>query len=160
MRPSQLLSRFQGTLFLSALLLLCTGAPLIAQFTSAIEGRVTDPSEAGVPKAVVTVENSATGVKRLDETSGDGYYRLASLPPGNFTIRVTAPGFETGVFENVLLENDQTKTFNLPLKLGASATQVTVTSEVPLVETGEAKVSGHIDEKEVANLPLVGRNFL
>jgi hypothetical protein len=160
MRPSQLLSRFRGTLFLSALLFLCTGGPLTAQFTSAIEGRVTDPSEAGVPKAVVTVENQATGVKRVVETSEVGYYRVASLSPGNFTIRVTAPGFETGVFENVLLENDQTKTFNLPIKLGASATQVTVTSEVPLVETGEAKVSGHIEEKEVANLPLVGRNFM
>ena len=84
MRPGQLHSRFQGTLFLTALVLLCTGAPLTAQFTSAIEGRVTDPSEAGVPKAVVTVENQATGVKRVVETSEVGYYRVASLPPGNF----------------------------------------------------------------------------
>jgi hypothetical protein len=160
MRPSQLLSRLPKELFLSALSLFFAGGPLTAQFTSAIEGRVTDPSEAGVPKAVVTMESQATGVKRVVETSDVGYYRIASLPPGTFTIRVTAPGFETGVFENILLENDQTKTFNLPLKLGAAATQVTVTSEVPLVETGEAKVSGHIDEKEVASLPLVGRNFM
>jgi hypothetical protein len=136
------------------------GAPLRAQFTSAIEGRVTDPSEAGIPNATVTVEHLTTGTKRVVQTSEIGYYHVASLPPGNFTIRVAAPGFDTGVFENVLLQNDQTKTFNLPLKLGAATTQVTVTGEVPLVETGEAKVSGHIDEKEVANLPLVGRNFM
>src|SRR5947209_12384342 len=129
-----------GLLFFGAtVLLVCVPAVLRAQFTSSIEGRVSDPSDAAVPKAMVTVESPATGVKRVVETSDDGYYRVASLPPGTFTIRVAAPGFETGVFENILLENDQTKTFNLPLKLGTSATQVTVTSEVPLVETGEAK---------------------
>lgn len=160
MQPCSLYSRLLKGIFLSVLVWLFTGAPLSAQFTSSIDGRVTDPSDAGVPKAVVTLENQATGVKRVVETSDDGYYRAASLPPGSYTVRVTAPGFETGVFENVLLQNDQTKTFNLPLKIGASATQVTVTGEVPLVETGEAKVSGHIDEKEVANLPLVGRNFM
>jgi len=133
---------------------------LYGQFTSAIEGRVVDPSDAGIPKAMVTVENQATGLKRVVEASEVGYYRVGSLSPGNFTIRITAAGFETAVYENVQLENDQTKTFNLELKLGKSSTQVTVTSEVPLVETGEAKVSGHIAEKEVANLPLVGRNFM
>ena len=100
---------------------------------------------AAVPKAMVSVENPATGLKRTVATSEVGYYRVASLSPGTFTVRVTAPGFETGVFENVLLENDQTKTFNLTVKLGTAATQVTVTGELPLVETGEAKVSGHID---------------
>jgi hypothetical protein len=135
-------------------------ALLQGQFTSALEGRVSDPSDAGVPSATVTVENPATGLKRTVATSDVGYYRVASLPPGTFTVRVTAPGFETGIFENVLLENDQTKTFNFTVKLGTAATQVTVTSELPLVETGEAKVSGHIDEKQVADLPLVGRNFM
>jgi hypothetical protein len=151
MRPS---------LLLAVATVLLVPALLRGQFTSAIEGRVSDPSDAAVPKAVVTVESTSTGVKRTVATSEVGYYRVASLPPGNFTVRVAAPGFETGVFENVLLENDQTKTFNFTVKLGTASTQVTVTGEVPLVETGEAKVSGHIDEKQVADLPLVGRNFM
>src|SRR5690349_17801701 len=101
-------------LFLGATALLAFAPALLqGQFTSAIEGRVSDPSDAAVPKAMVTVENPATGLKRTVATSDDGYYRVASLPPGTFTVRVAAPGFETGVFENILLENDQTKTFNL-----------------------------------------------
>jgi len=144
----------------ATLLLVSAPAVVRAQFTSSLEGRLADPSDAGIPKAMVTVENTSTGIKRSVETSDVGYYRVASLPPGNYTIRVTAAGFETGIFEGVLLENDQTKTFNLTIKLGTASTQVTVTSEVPLVETGEAQVSGHIDEKQVANLPLVGRNFM
>ncbi len=153
--------RIFGRVFLwTTALLLAESGLLYGQFTSSIEGRVADPSDASVPKAVVTVESRATGVKRVVEASEAGYYRVASLSPGSFTVSVTAPGFETAVYENVLLENDQTKTFNLELKLGKPSTQVTVSGDVPLVETGEAKVSGHIDEKEVANLPLVGRNFM
>ena len=155
------LSRSSGKKYLvGTALLVFVPSLLHAQFTSSIEGRVSDPSDAGVPKAMVTVENLATGVKRNVEASDVGYYRIASLPPGDFTIRVTAPGFETAVYENVRLESDQTKTFNLTLRLGTPSTQVTVSGEVPLIETGEAKVSGHIDEKQVADLPLVGRNFM
>jgi hypothetical protein len=133
---------------------------LKAQFNSVLEGRVSDPSGAAVPNAEVTVANQATGVKRVVRTTEVGYYRVASLPPGAFTVTVTSPGFDTAVYQNVLLQNDQTKTFNLELKIGTPATQVNVTAEVPLVETGEARVSGHIQEREVSQLPLVGRNFM
>src|SRR5690349_6198378 len=143
-------------------LTLILGAPSVlhAQFTSVIEGRVTDATDAAVPNAQVTVENPATGVKRLVMTSDVGYYRVASLSPGRFTVRIVAQGFDTAVYDSVLLENDQTKTFNIQLKVGSSSTQVTVEGEVPLVETGEAKISGHIQEKQVTQLPLVGRNFM
>src|SRR5215472_8549881 len=134
--------------------------PLKAQFTSVLEGRISDPAEAPIPNAEVTVEHAGTGVKRIVRTSEVGYYRFASLPPGTFTVRVAAQGFDTGVYEAVQLESDQTKTFNIQLKVGTSTTQVTVTSEVPLVETGEAKISGHIEQKQVSQLPLVGRNFM
>jgi len=142
-----------------ALAVLATG-PLQAQFTSVIEGRVADQSDAGVPNAEVTVERTELGIKRIVHTSDVGYYRIASLPPGQFSVHVSAPGFDTAVFENVSLENDQTKTLNVQMKIGTPTTQVSVTGEVPLVETGEAKVSGHIESREVAQLPLVGRNFM
>jgi hypothetical protein len=135
-------------------------ASLKAQFTSVIEGRVTDPSDAAVPNSDVTVESPATGLKRVVRTSELGYYRVPSLPPGKFTLRIAASGFETAVYEDVLLENDQTKTLNVQLKVGQSTNEVTVSGEVPLVETGEARISGHIEEKQVSQLPLVGRNFM
>jgi hypothetical protein len=137
-----------------------TAPPLEAQFTSVLDGRITDPSDAAVPNAAITVENVATGIKRTVVASDVGYYRVPSLPPGKFTVRVTVPGFDTAVYDNVQLENDQVKTFNIQLKVGTPSTEVSVTGEVPLVETGEAKISGHIEEKEVSQLPLVGRNFM
>jgi hypothetical protein len=162
MRLSRFATPFRGTPYLVFLIALTFYHPatLRAQFTSVLEGRITDPSEAPVPNAEVTVEHAGTGTKRVVRTSDVGYYRVASLPPGRFTVKVAAQGFDTGVYENVLLESDQTKTFNIQMKIGASTTQVTVTTEVPLVETGEAKISGHIEQKQVTQLPLVGRNFM
>ncbi len=161
--PSRTVSRLFCTTPLWALAVALTiSAPpaLQAQFTSVIEGKVSDPSDAAVPNADISVEQLGTGIKRVVKTSDVGYYRVGSLPPGRFTIRISVQGFDTAVYENVLLENDQTKTFNIQLKVGAPTTTVNVTSEVPLVETGEARISGHIQEKQVSQLPLVGRNFM
>ena len=150
-------SRF-GTVL--ALCLFMLALPLRAQFTATIEGRVSDQSDAAVPGAEVRVENVATGIVRSVKTSSEGYYRVTALPPGAFTLRVTAQGFDTLVQENIALQGDQTKTVNLQLKIGTSSTQINVTAEVPLVETGEARISGHVQEKQIAELPLTGRNFM
>jgi hypothetical protein len=135
-------------------------ARLAAQFTTVIEGRVSDPSDASVPNAQVEVENPSTGLKRAVATTETGYFRVSSLPAGTFTIRVSAAGFDTTVQENVLLQADQVKTLNIQLKVGTPTTTVNVEGQVPLVETGEARISGHIQERQVSELPLVGRNFM
>ena len=66
-----------------------------AQFTSAIEGTVSDPSGAVVPKAAVTIKSSSTGIERTVETSESGYFRISSLPAATFTITIKANGFKT-----------------------------------------------------------------
>jgi hypothetical protein len=135
-------------------------SPVQAQFTAGVDGRVSDPSDAPIPNAEVVVENHDTGFKRTVFTTEAGYYRIASLAAGVVTIRVSAKSFETAVAENLNLQSDQTKTFNIQLKVGAASTMIDVKAEVPLVETGEAKISNHIDTREVESLPLVGRNFM
>jgi len=146
-------------LFVLAFALL-SPSPVRAQFTAGVDGRVSDPSDAPIPNAEVVVENRDTGFKRTVFTTEAGYYRIASLAAGVVTIRVSAKSFETAVAENLNLQSDQTKTFNIQLKVGAASTMIDVRAEVPLVETGEAKISNHIDTREVESLPLVGRNFM
>ena len=68
-----------------------------AQFTSAIEGTVTDPTGALLHKASVTLKNMSTGAERTVETSDTGYYRISSLPAATFTVTVTANGFRTSM---------------------------------------------------------------
>ena len=115
---------------------------LQAQFSSVLEGTITDPAQAVIPDVEVKVEDIATGTGRTVTTSGAGAYRLTGLAASTYTLTVTAEGFQTHVQERVTLEVAQTTTMNIELELGQTTTTVSVTSEAPLIETGEATVSG------------------
>ncbi|MGH9161078.1 MAG: TonB-dependent receptor domain-containing protein [Vicinamibacteraceae bacterium] len=134
--------------------------PVLAQFSSTIDGTVTDPSGAAIPDAEVVVESVETKVSRTTRTSSSGYYRVPSLPPGRFRIMVSAPNFEAHVIEDFVLEGTQVKTVNVELVIGQATETVDVVGGVPLVETGESTISRQINETEVKELPLVGRNFM
>jgi len=149
----------RGSLSLLFVTLALATATGWAQFTSALEGVISDPSGAVVPNASVTAKDTATGVTRTVQTSSAGNYRIPSLPPSTFEITVTAQGFKTTVQQNIVLEAAQVKSVNLTLELGTAATEVTVTAAPPPVETSEARVSTQIGETRVKNLPLMGRNF-
>ncbi len=140
------------------MLLAFTGSVVWAQFTSAIEGTVTDPAGAVVSKAKVTIKNTGTGTERMIETSDAGYFRISSLPASSFTVTVSAPGFKTTV-QTISLEVTQIKTLNIDLQVGGAAEEVLVTGEAPQIESSQASVSNLIDKKRVADMPLVGRNF-
>src|SRR5262245_25687994 len=150
----RLLSRSAGLLF--ALTFICSAA--LAQFTSAIEGTVTDPNGSVVPKAAVTIKSSSTGIERTVETSDSGYFRISSLPAATFTIIIKASGFKT-TQKDITLEVAQIKTLNLALEVGAQTAEVVVTTEAPQIESAQASVSNQINQRRVADLPLVGRNF-
>jgi hypothetical protein len=131
-----------------------------AQFASALDGTVTDPTGAVVPGASVTVANEATGVSQTVPTTSAGYYRFPALPGGVFTVRVSIQGFKDWVREEIRLESTQTRTVNVALEIGqAGSEEVTVVAEAPLIETSEGRVSGLIEGEQVQDLPLIGRNF-
>jgi Carboxypeptidase regulatory-like domain len=141
-------------------LLSLASTPARAQFASTLEGIVTDPSGAVVPAATVTITNEATGVAQTGYTTKAGYYRFPALPGGLYTIKVTLTGFKSWAREHVRLESTQIRAVNIALEMGsANAEEVTVTAEAPLVETSQARVSGLIQESQVKDLPLIGRNF-
>lgn len=136
------------------------GAPRAwAQFNSAIEGTVVDAQGGVIPGATVSITNEETGVTYTVTTTEAGYYRQPSLAGGLYTVRVSLTGFKTAVQEHIRVQVAETKTINLTLAPGAVEEQVTVTAAAPLVETSQARVSGVIDEDQVKDLPLVGRNF-
>ena len=68
--------------------MLLAAVPAIAQFSSAIQGTVTDASHAAVADAKVTVKNQATGIARTTATSAEGLYRVSSLGPGTYIVTV------------------------------------------------------------------------
>src|SRR5262249_60820086 len=109
----RLLSRSASLLF--ALTFTCSAA--LAQFTSAIEGTVTDPNGSVVPKAAVTIKSSSTGIERTVETSDSGYFRISSLPAATFTIIIKANGFKATQKDSTL-EVAHIKNMNQALAVG------------------------------------------
>ena len=158
MRNSNFSPGIAAALFLVLLLLSSVG--LHAQFTSSLEGTVTDPTGAVLPGATVTVRNLATGEVRSLETSASGYYRVTSLPSSEFNVIVAAPGFQTTIQASIRIQVAETKTLNVELVLGSETVQITVTGEAPALEKSEARISGLFEARKVADLPLVGRNYI
>jgi Carboxypeptidase regulatory-like domain len=133
--------------------------PLLAQFTSGIEGTVVDPSGASVAGAEVTVTDLSTGVPQKAKTSENGTFRIQRLSPGTYKVEVTAPGFKTWTAESVVLEANQIRTLNSALAVGEQKSTVEVTAETAAVETGKSTVGRAIETKTVETAPLVGRNI-
>ncbi|HYP09649.1 MAG TPA: TonB-dependent receptor, partial [Bryobacteraceae bacterium] len=122
--------------------------------TGSIQGTVTDPSAAIVPGAVVSATNVATGLKVTRETSAAGVYVIAALPPGTYTIDVSAPGFQPVRQENVTVDALSTVGLNLTLQVGTSTEAVTVTAAATPLNTEDARMGQTMRNEMYTALPL------
>jgi len=105
-----------------------------------IRGTVADPSGAVLAGAQVSVLNLDTGVSREIVTDKDGLYDTGSILPGKYKLTFTAPGFETFVRGPITVPVGF-MTVNAQLKVGAASQQVTVTTDVPLLQTDSGEQS-------------------
>lgn len=127
--------------------------------TGAIQGTVTDQSDAVVPGATVTIKNVATGQTVTRTTTGGGLYNSGPLTPGNYTVSVSAKGFSaTDLPTTVTIGNISPG--NIKLGLAAEKQEVTVEANGVAVNTEQATVQGVITSEQIENLPINGRNFL
>jgi len=143
-----------------ALSLVLAAVPAIAQFSSAIQGTVTDSSHAAVVDAKVTVKNEATGIARSTTTSAEGLYRVSSLGPGTYSVTVQKPGFTTKEETSVPVAASEVARLDVSLNVGMVNERIDVTEQVVQVETEQGRVSGRIDAAQLKELPINGRNIL
>ena len=122
--------------------------------TGAITGRVTDPNGAVIANATVTATDVSTNAKTVRQTTSSGDYNITPLIPDNYTVTVTAQGFEQYVQENVLVNALQNASLNVKLTVGQATESVTVTSAPPTLETSDATLGGVMDNEIYASLPL------
>jgi hypothetical protein len=128
--------------------------------TGTITGAITDPSQAAVPSAKITARNVATGLER-SSTSGElGIYTLTLLPVGEYEVTAKKEGFADTKVGPVRVGVGQSVTVELRLAVAGAATQVQVESGAAAVETTRASVATSIDNSQIANLGLNGRDFL
>src|SRR5216683_3178103 len=130
-----------------------------AQLTTAtIVGTITDSSGAVIPGASVTATNVDTHFTRTVPSGPDGTYRLEFLPIGRYELKIDSSGFKAYSQTNITLNlNDQLHN-DVTLSLGNATETVTVTDAPSLVQSAAASLGRVIDNTEVDNLPIVGRN--
>ncbi len=142
-----------------ALVAFCWLAPSArAQVRGTFTGSVNDPTGAVIPGATVTATNEATGVATARPTNSEGFYTIPDLQPGFYTLRAEAQGFKTFVNAHVELTVGYTQRVNFKLEVGAVTQSVTVEGQAPLVDTETDRLSELVTARQVANLPLNGRN--
>ncbi|HTX34445.1 MAG TPA: carboxypeptidase regulatory-like domain-containing protein [Bryobacteraceae bacterium] len=143
----------------ASLTLLAISPPVTAQVTAAISGRIEDASGTGVRGVTVILKNLETGATRTVTTGDAGDFRVLSLPVGPYQVRAERAGFKTEVRNGVNLVVGQEAVVRMRLEIGDLAQEVTVSEEVPVVNTTTASVSGLVGEREIKDLPLNGRSF-
>src|SRR5689334_12351012 len=128
--------------------------------TADLHGTVKDPNGAVIQGATVTVRDAARNFERSAQTNEAGYYTLLSLPPGHYTLTVTATGFAKLTAKDVGLTVGQAADYPVILRLPTAETEVTVTGEPLLVETAKTSTSTTIGQQRIDNLPINGRNYV
>jgi hypothetical protein len=145
--------------FLSAALLL--GSLLYAQTasTGALSGVVSDPSGAVVPNAEAKITSDSTGETRTTHTRGDGTFVFPLLPAGDFRVTVAAEGFDIAVRTGIRINVAETTRLNVELAVRSVTGTVEVSASPEMAQTETSALGRVADDKVVASLPLVNRNY-
>ncbi|MFT4112429.1 carboxypeptidase regulatory-like domain-containing protein [Silvibacterium sp.] len=148
-------------LFVLLLSVLIASPRLHAQaVTATLLGTVTDNSGAAVPSAAIVITEAATGIVHNGVTNESGNYTFPNLPPGTYSISVTAKGFKKEDRENVDVLVNTTTRVDLALQPGSVNETVIVTAAPAIMQTDRADVSMNIESHVVENMPLsVNQNF-
>jgi Carboxypeptidase regulatory-like domain len=141
-----------------AVLLLCLPAFSQGSF-GRILGTVTDQSGGVVAGATVTVIDTERGINRALTTDDAGAYNAPNLTAGNYTVRVEAKGFKRIERQGITIEVGHEVRVDLTVQPGEQNQTVTVTESVPLVETTNATQGGTLENADIVDLPLNGRDY-
>ncbi len=124
-----------------------------------ITGRVTDSSASAVPKAVVVIRSLETDVKDTTRTNSEGLFVFPVLPPGSYSLSVSAPGFRTAVMSRAVVSVGRTTSAAIQLSVGTQTQVTSVSGTTPLLRPAESSLSSVVDRDLLENLPLNGRRF-
>jgi hypothetical protein len=131
-----------------------------ASSSSDAAGKVTDATGATVPGATVHLVNNATGAERAATTNSDGDWSIPNVPPANYKVRVEKQGFKTAQISSLDVEIGKTANGSVTLAVGGTEMTIEVSTLPPQLETQEATVGQVINQKQINDLPLNGRNVL
>jgi hypothetical protein len=118
-----------------------------------VSGTVTDPNNAVVPNATVTIENAVTGYRRTVNTGTDGAFRFDNVPMNNYVYNVSAPGF-SGASGGINIRTSVPVTLTVPLAVSTATETVTVTTNAGDVLENVSTAHTDVDQSLITRLPV------
>lgn len=150
-------TRFFVTVF--AVLLLATPMAFGQGFqVGTISGTVTDETGGVLPGVTVTTTHLQRGTERAEITDAQGRYRFLSLPLGTYRVEASLSGFETAVRSSIRVEQDKNSVVDLRMGLAATATEITVSADAPIVDPTNVTQTTSVSAEEFQKAP-VGRSY-
>ena len=143
-----------------ALMLLCALGLLGQSDNSSISGVVKDPSGGVVGNAKITLRNEDTSFERQTTSNDSGFYTVTNIAPGYYTVTVEAAGFKKSSRTRNKLDAGLPLAVNLELAVGQVTEVVNVEASVAQLNTESAAVGKTVEQKQIQNLTLNGRNPL
>jgi hypothetical protein len=142
-----------------ALAMMAAASAAAQQITGSIRGTVTDASGAIVQSAAVTARQVETGLTRTAFSDNTGAYVLVELPVGHYRVSVGAKGFQEYIQDGITLDVNQTANVPVRLAVGAETEHIQVMADAQLIQTTATSLGSVVDQSELVDLPLDGRNF-
>ncbi|MGH9744942.1 MAG: TonB-dependent receptor domain-containing protein [Candidatus Acidiferrales bacterium] len=125
-----------------------------------LSGTVLDPQGLAVKDAKIVLKHSTNGSQRETVSDANGHYEIIGIPPGNYSLTVEARGFATMKHESLTLALGSSPEFNPQLQLKTTNETISVTAAPDLVETAKTDVSTTVNQNQIENLPINGRNYI
>ncbi len=126
---------------------------------STLNGTVTDQQGNLVPEAKIVATEVDTGLRRETLSTSKGDYVLVDLPPGTFSVQISKPGFLTFRAQRVEQVVGQTRTMNARLLVTGQRQETTVSEPLTQVDKVDATVGAPVEQDDVNELPINGRNW-
>jgi hypothetical protein len=126
---------------------------------TAITGTVTDQQGHPVLQSTIRATERSTGFRRETSTTSQGTYELPGIPPGIYTVQFSKAGFSNYMVDRVEQTVGQTRTLNAELGVAGAKDETSVLEPLVQLDTVSATVGAAIEQAQVNDLPINGRNW-
>jgi hypothetical protein len=136
--------------------------PALAQTAvlATIGGTITDSTGAVIPGAAITVTNTGNQLASKTSTNSAGYYVVPDLSSGIYDVRAEKEGFQACSTLGVHLDPAANVQVNCTMQVGQVSQTVEVQASAVQVQTSDSQVARTVDQTQMTELPVNGRNFV
>src|SRR5712664_3526694 len=139
------------SMLLFSVILSCSLRLLSQTAVTSLNGTVVDPGGAATPQADITLTNRESGFNQTRKSNAEGEYSFQQIPPGQYTVRITASGFAPQVRQIELLVN-QTGRLDVSLTLQAASSIVEVYAQTVTLNTNDATIGTPFNQAQIQAL--------